>query len=108
VAAGIGSLVMGITVNVVEQSVRIKELIGVDFNALFRFDQNFGLGSGVGPLSGKVIVSVLAFLISWAVLFLLWRRRDISVGKAFAATLVLVAIGFALTFPPVFYFLAGE
>lgn len=108
VAAGIGSLTMGIVVNLNELSAKIKTAIGLDFNNFFRFDQNFGLGSGVGPLSGKVIVAVLAYLISWAILFFLWRRRDINVRRAFIWTVGLVLVGFLLTFPPIFYLIAGE
>lgn len=102
VAAGIGSLVMGILVTLNEASTRIKDATGFDISALLQFDKNYGLGSGVGALSGKVIVTVLAYLISWAILFVLWRRREISVRKALISTLVLVGLGFALTFPPIF------
>jgi len=102
VAAGIGSLFVGIGVVLNEYSAQIKSLIGIDFNAFLKFDANFGLGNGVGPLSGKVIVAVLAFVISWAILHLMWRKREINIRKAFITTLVLVAIGFALTFPPIF------
>jgi hypothetical protein len=104
-AAGIGSLVMGLMVNVNELSGKIKDATGFDANAFLQFDKNFGLGSGVGPLSGKVIIAVLAFVISFGVLFLLWRRREINVRKAFIWTLVLVGLGFALTFPPIFLLL---
>ncbi|MCI0346596.1 MAG: hypothetical protein L0221_14305 [Chloroflexi bacterium] len=45
-AAGIGSLVMGISVVLNEASATIRDAIGVDFNALLQFDRNFGLGSG--------------------------------------------------------------
>ena len=91
IAAGIGALVMGIMVNLNELSGRIKELLGFDTSNFLRFDQNFGLGSGVGPLSGKVIISVLAYLVAWGVLAYLWRGREISVRKTFIWTLVLAA-----------------
>jgi hypothetical protein len=60
------------------------------------------VGSGVGPLSGKVILATIAFFASWIILHLAWRKRDVNLRQAFAATLILVAIGFALTFPPIF------
>ena len=97
IAAGIGSLVMGIMVSLAEYSVDIKNFLD--------FSKNYGLGSGVGPLSGKVIVAVLAYVISWAILFFVWRRREINVRKAFLWTIVLVGFGFALTFPPIFLLL---
>lgn len=107
VAAGIGSLMMGVGVVLNEYSAQIKNLIGIDFNAFLKFDANFGLGSGVGPLSGKVILAVLAFVVSFAILFALWRNREINVRKAFIWTIGLTALGFALTFPPIFLLLAG-
>jgi hypothetical protein len=98
VAAGIGALALGLMVTMAE--------LGQSYADLLRFDQNYGLGTGVGPLSGKVIIAVVAFLASWAILGLMWRGREISVPKAFIATLVLVGLGFALTFPPVFVLFA--
>jgi hypothetical protein len=98
VAAGIGSLVLGLMVSLAEFSAGAKSFLD--------FAKNYGLGSGVGPLSGKVIVAVLAYLVSWAILYFMWRGKEISVSKAFLATIVLVGLGFALTFPPIFTLLA--
>lgn len=108
IASGIGSFVIGIGVILNEYSAAIKGAIGVDFNAFLQFDKNFGLGAGVGPLSGKVILAVIAFVVSWLLLHMAWRRRDVNLGRAFAATLILVALGFALTFPPIFAFFVTE
>ncbi len=36
--------------------------ISADISNFLKFDANFGLGSGVGPLSGKAILAILAFL----------------------------------------------
>ncbi len=94
VASGIGSLVLGLFVTLNEMST--------DVNAFLKFDTSFGIGKGVGPLSGKVTLAVLAFGISWVVLHFLWRHREINFGRAFIASLILVGLGFALTFPPIF------
>lgn len=94
VAAGIGSFVLGLLTTLAHWSA--------DLNNFLKFDESYGLGTGVGPLSGKVIVTVLAFVISWAILAYLWRGREISVRSVFISTLVLVGLGFALTFPPIF------
>jgi hypothetical protein len=104
IAAGIGSFVVGIGVILNEYSTAIKGAIGIDFNAFLKFDENYGLGSGVGPLSGKVILATIAFFASWLILHFAWRKRDVNLSRAFAATLILVALGFALTFPPIFAF----
>jgi len=56
-----------------------------------------------GPLAGKTGIGVATWLISWRILHSLWRgTREVSFGKVFAATLILVCLGFILTFPPVF------
>lgn len=94
IAAGIGSLVLGLFVTLNEMSPDISKFL--------RFDANFGIGSGVGPLSGKVTLAVLAFFISWVALHLMWRGKEIDFARAFIASLVLVGLGFALTFPPIF------
>jgi hypothetical protein len=105
-AAGVASLFMGIGVVLNEASPTIKNAIGVDFNAFLQFDKNFGLGSGVGPLSGKIGLAVIAFVVSWVVLHLLLRGKEVNFRTGFIAALVLVGLGFALTFPPVFLLFA--
>lgn len=102
IAAGVGSLFIGIGVVLNEASAAIKSAIGVDFNALLQFDKNFGLGSGVGPLSGKVALAVIAFAVSWIVLHLWLRGKEVNFRTGFIVALVLVGLGFALTFPPIF------
>lgn len=106
VAAGIASLTVGIGVVLNEASQPIKDATGVDFNAFLQFDKNFGLGSGVGPLSGKVGLAVIAFVVSWVVLHLLLRHKEVNFRTGFIIALVLVGFGFALTFPPIFMLFA--
>jgi hypothetical protein len=93
-AAGIASLVLGLFVVLNEVSTDISDFL--------KFDANFGLGSGVGPLSGKVVLAIIAFVASWAIFFVLWRGKEVDFRRVLIASLVLVAIGFLLTFPPVF------
>jgi hypothetical protein len=93
-AAGIGSLVLGLTV--------VLAVVSTDINNFLKFDANYGLGSGVGPLSGKAILGIVAFFVSWLVLGLLLRGKEVRFGPFLAVALVLVAAGFLLTFPPVF------
>jgi hypothetical protein len=105
-AAGIASFVMGIGVILGVASATIKDAIGVDFNAFLQFDKNFGLGSGVGPMSGKLGLAVIAFVVSWVVLHLWLRGKEVNFRSFFIASLVLVGLGFALTFPPIFLLFA--
>lgn len=93
-AAGLGSLVLGIFTLINEVSPPI--------NGFLKFDVNFGIGSGVGPLSGKVVLGVVAYAISWVVLHLRLKGREVNFRNAFIVALILVGLGFALTFPPVF------
>ena len=105
-AAGVASLVMGIGVVLNEASPTIKANFGIDVSAFLAFDKNFGLGSGVGALSGKVGLAVIAFVVSWVLFHLLLRGKEVSFGIGFGVALVLVGMGFALTFPPIFLLFA--
>ncbi len=98
VASGIASLVLGIFVTLNEMSKDISNFL--------KFDASFGIGSGVGPLSGKVTLAVIAFVVSWIALHLMWRGKEIDFDKAFMASLILVGLGFLLTFPPIFQLVA--
>jgi len=93
-AGGIGSLTLGVMVCLNE--------LGGDISKFLQFDKNFGIGSGVGQLSGKAIIATLAFIIAWVVLHLVFRGKEVAFGRFFTIALVLVALGFLLTFPPVF------
>ena len=97
VAAGIGSLVMGIFV--------VLNDISPEINKFLAFDKNYGLGAGVGALSGKAFLATAAFLISWVVLHLMARGKEVNFSRWFAVALILVFAGFALTFPPIFEFI---
>jgi len=94
VAAGIGSLVLGIFVVLSDAFTGINDFL--------KFDAHYGLGSGVGPLSGKVVLGTLAFVVSWVVLHFYARGKEVDFGRWFAVALILVFAGFALTFPPIF------
>lgn len=98
-AAGAGALTLGLMVTLAEASADIKAFL--DFSTNYSF-----LPAGVGPLSGKVIVATLVFVVTWVVMHLAFRDRELPWGRVFTATLVLVAIGFALTFPPIFVLFA--
>ena len=94
IAAGIASATLGLMVVLAEASPAIRSALD--------FSTNYGLGGGVGPLSGKVAVATIAYVVSWIVLHLAFRGRDLQWSRVFLATVALVALGFLLTFPPVF------
>jgi hypothetical protein len=100
-AAGIGTLVLGLM-------VVLAEALGPDAAKYLDFSKNYGLGSGVGPLSGKVTITVVAYVLSWVILHFAFRGKELAFGRVFTITLILLAIGFALTFPPIFEVFAAD
>ena len=94
ISAGVGSLVLGLLVTGAEFSAAIKNALNI-YNP-------------AGPLSGKTTFAIAAWLLSWLVLNAIWKDKNYDLRKAFTWTLVLVGLGFALTFPPIFgLFAAG-
>ncbi len=98
-AAGIASTVLGIFV--------VLNEVSTDVNNFLKFDANYGLGKGVGPLSGKVVLASIAFFGSWLVLYFFTRGKEVNFTRWLSVALVFVFIGFALTFPPIFEFIVG-
>ncbi len=91
-AAGVGSLALGLITTVDE--------------AIEGLAQHLTLNDGVGDLSGKSLVAVVAWLGSWLVFHFLWRDRRVDFGRVFGLTLVLTGLGTLGTFPPFFEFVA--
>jgi hypothetical protein len=56
----------------------------------------------VGPLSGKVALAIVIWLVSWAVLHKVWGRSQVGFRKISWVAFALIIAGFALTFPPIF------
>jgi cytosine/uracil/thiamine/allantoin permease len=92
-AAGIGSIVLGLLTVLAETNESIKDALQ--------------LSDPVGPLSGKTVFAVIAFLIVWGLLHLVMRGKDPSARKVFAWTGLMVGIGVVLTFPTLFQAFAG-
>ena len=88
IAAGIGTLMIGILTTGSVLSEGLKSAL------------NFW--SPAGSLTGKTIVALIVWLISWVALNTLGMDEDYDLRRAFVITLVLVALGLILTFPPVF------
>lgn len=55
-----------------------------------------------GPLSGKTTVSVIVWLVVWAVLGNQWKDKDVDFDKIAMIALVLLLLGILGTFPPFF------
>ena len=87
-ATGIGSLVLAILVVWAEASESFKD--------------SLAYSDDVGPLSGKTIWAVVAFVISWAGLHAGLSRRDVNLRAVWMITLALLALALLGTFSPFF------
>jgi hypothetical protein len=93
-AAGVGALVLGILTTLAEASEGVKSWLE--------------WSTSVGPLSGKTIIAVIAFVVAWVVLGIALRGRNPKPSTVFTWTAVLVAVGLVLTFPTFFQAFAPE
>ena len=84
-AAGIGCFFLGLNTSLAQGSKAIGGML------------NFY--NPVGPLAGKTIVALVVWLVAWGVLASKWRNREVSFGKVYKVTLILVALGLLGTFP---------
>lgn len=87
-AGGIGAAALGLIIPLSEAIPAFKTWLTWD--------------AGVGPLSGKTIVPMILFFMSWLILGLIFRNKNVSVRAALAVSFVGLAIGLLGTFPPFF------
>ena len=91
ISAGIGFFVLGFLTVLAEASAGGKAWL-----------QTWEWGQGVGPLAGKTTVASLAYFVSLAVLWVLWRNKEVNLKNAFYIGLALGILGALGTFPPFF------
>lgn len=94
VASGIGAFVLGLLTTLNEASTGVHDFL--TFN------------DGVGPLSGKTIFGAGAFFVAWAVLYVLWRGKNLPLRLVLLAAGILLALGVIGTFPTFFQAFASE
>jgi hypothetical protein len=94
IAVGVGALVLGLLTTFAESSESFKE--SIQYN------------DRVGPLSGKTIWAVAAFVVSWGALAAWWRGRSLAWKTVTAITVILIALGILGTFPTFFQEFAAE
>jgi hypothetical protein len=94
IASGIGTLFIGLMTTGAEASAGLKEFLA--------------WSKPVGPLSGKVGLSLIVWLISWVVMHQLLKDKESNLARAFTITLILIALGVIFTFPPIFEAFAAE
>jgi hypothetical protein len=93
-ATGVGSLVLAGLVILAE--------------AKASFADSLAYADRVGPLSGKTIWAVVAFLGVWLGLHLAWRRRDVDLPRVVLVSGILLALAFLGTFSPFFELFAAD
>ncbi len=89
--AGVGSFVLGLFTTLAQSHS--------GFKALMDIDKNLGFKVGVGPLSGKTVFMVVAWLLTWAIATYVMRGKSYDSRPFFIATFVLIGLGFLGTFP---------
>lgn len=86
IAAGIGIATMG--------ALQFIGALDESFNDALVFN------TALGPYSGKYVISYLAWLVSWAILYPITKAGRISIRTALIVTAILVLIGAIILFPP--------
>ena len=94
IASGIGCFTIGLFTTIAEYNTPVK-------NALNWYNPT-------GPLSGKVGVGIIVWLIAWLILHLALKNKDPKIKTVATWAFLLIALGFALTFPPIFAFFVQE
>lgn len=92
-AAGIGSMVLGLFVILSEALKSVN-------NALNFYNP-------VGPLSGKTIIAIAVWLVAWIILHISWKNKQVNFAGVFTASLILIILGLLGTFPPFFDLFGG-
>jgi hypothetical protein len=96
-AAGIGILVLGLFTVLAEVSEGLKNWL-----------ESLEFGRGVGPLAGKTLMGSLAFVVSWIVLGIVLKDKEVDMRRWFWVAFALGVLGAIMMFPPVFEAFAGE
>jgi hypothetical protein len=63
---------------------------------------------GIGPYSGKETMAAIAWLVSWALLHVGLRTRELNLSRWLIVFLLGVGAATTLIWPPVFEYLAGH
>ena len=85
IAGGIGAAALGFFTTLAEASEGAKNWLQ--------------WSDAVGPLSGKVLMALLVWLVAWAILHLSLRNKPYETRRALTIALVLIGLGVLGTFP---------
>jgi hypothetical protein len=87
-AAGVGCFAMGVFTTLSEANTSFADWLNWN--------------NKVGPLSGKTIMTVIVWLVSWAILHVIFRKKRTETRLALSISLLLIGLGVLLTFPTFF------
>ena len=95
IGAGLGVLALALSHLFSEASVSFKEAMQALGNLWMPGAQ------GIGPYSGKETVGLVVWLLSWTLLHLVLRKREVNLVVTGVITLVLVGVATTILWPPV-------
>jgi hypothetical protein len=93
-AAGVGSLVLGLSAFVGDASPVVRRA--------------FNVWSPTGPLSGVTLTAIVVWLLTWFWLSKRWAPRNVNLSRVNAASFLMLLAGLLLTFPPLMDLLQGK
>ncbi len=85
-SASFGCFILGVAVVLSSACVQVKNILT--------------WWNPAGPLTGKTSLAVIAWLISWCILLLVWGKKDINLKLVVIISFLLLLLGFLGTFPP--------
>lgn len=88
IACGLACLVFGLAILLAEHVAPVKKALT--------------LSEAVGSLSGKAVAASIAYAVSWPILHVALRNRQVALRVALLIALPMITTGFLLTFPPVY------
>jgi hypothetical protein len=94
IAGGIGAAALGLFTTLAEANADIKDWLNWK--------------DEVGPLAGKTIMAVIVWLVSWAILHVVYRTKAYETRRAFTIAVVLIGLGVLGTFPTFFQAFAPD
>lgn len=91
ISAGLAIFVLGLLTILGEASAGFGDWLG-----------KWAGDSGVGGLAGKTTIASLVYFASLALLWVIWRKKDVNLKTAFYVGLGLGILGAIATYPPFF------
>lgn len=56
----------------------------------------------VGALEGKTTLGLIGWVVSWIILGVTWKDKDVKIRSVLIIAAILAVVGFLTTFPPFF------